>query len=296
MGKDEPLPVAIQVILEGAGTRHNARSALRRLHQQLNLRIMAQRLKMARPAHRRGHGLAIQDASGTKGHLEPKAIQQLTRHHLALNLSHKLHVHLLQLLVPRNAQQGILVRKLSQRLHQRGSVRTRRAHAIGEHGYQSGLGQTRLRAQSAPRQHLRQSGHRAHLPRRHLARDLKRVGIIDAHLVDLLVPCRTAVKAAQLLLGTQHAAGNLDPGQALAMRPATHSVHARGELIRPRLLLHQRDHAVQKLLDTFHAQRGSRKARKDLSLDDEPANRLGRQRAALQILIQRVFIGRRDVF
>ena len=73
--KDQPLPIAVEHILAARAGICDPRAASGRLQQQMDLRVMAQRLKVPRAAHRLFDCLAVNDTAFSKGHVKPKAFQ-----------------------------------------------------------------------------------------------------------------------------------------------------------------------------------------------------------------------------
>ena len=57
VGQHQPLPAPLQLILRAGGGKHQAAAPLPRLQQQVDLRVMAQGLKVADALHRGGDGL-----------------------------------------------------------------------------------------------------------------------------------------------------------------------------------------------------------------------------------------------
>ena len=92
------------------------------------------------------------------------------------------------------------------------------------------------------------------------------LAVIDAYLIDLLLPCLGTGTSGNHLLGMQRAAGHLNPCQALAAIPAAHAVDTRGELREPRLFTHQRAYAIQQLIHALVLERRAGKAGKELAL------------------------------
>ena len=154
--------LAVEIVLQGPRAGHDARPALGRLDEQLDLGVVPQRLEMPDAPRGRGHRLAVEDAARAELGGDAEAVRQAAGHHLALDLPHELHVHLLQLLMPRHAEQGVLVGELAQGADENGRVGARGLHAKGEDRHERGVRSAPLRPERAARSHAREAGHRAH--------------------------------------------------------------------------------------------------------------------------------------
>ena len=90
--------------------------------------------------------------------------------------------------------------------------------------------------------------------------------VIDAYLIDLLLPCLGTGTSANHLFCVQRAASHLNPCQALAAIPAADTIDARGKLREPCLFTHQRTYAIQQLVHALVLERRAGKTGKELAL------------------------------
>ena len=140
--------------------------ALRRLHQQMYLRIMFQRLIMSHADNRRRYRFFICNAALVERNVHSEPLSNNAFQHLKLYLTHKADVYLFKLLRPCYAKLRVLFLKPAQ-LSQRG----RDIRALGENELvtQNGLHYRRARfgssAQTLPRKGPCEPCHRAHRPR-----------------------------------------------------------------------------------------------------------------------------------
>ena len=74
MGEDEPLPVAVQLVLGNNGGKVHTAAPGGGLQHQMDLRIVAQRLKMADALHPIFNGLPIEDTAAAKADLQAEAV------------------------------------------------------------------------------------------------------------------------------------------------------------------------------------------------------------------------------
>ena len=121
------------------------------------------------------------------------------------------------------------------------------------------------------------------------------LSVIDAHLIDLLLPCLGAGTSVNHRFGMQCAAGHFNPSQALATNTSADAIDARGELRGPRLFTHQRAHAIQQLAHALVLERRAGKAGKELALDNHAPQRCDRKLARLKKLIERRLVQRSSV-
>ena len=119
--------------------------------------------------------------------------------------------------------------------------------------------------------------------------------VIDAYLVDLLLPRLGTGTSVNHLLGMQRAAGHFNPCQALAAIPAAHAVDARGKLRAPCLFAHQRAYAIQQLVHALVLERRAGKAGKELALDNHARQRRGGKLTRLKKLLERRLVQRSSV-
>ena len=75
MGQDQPLPVPIQHIFTAVSLKLQTTAPFSRLHPQMDLRIVAQRLKMAYPFYRLRKGLLVYNTSRAEFHFHTKTVR-----------------------------------------------------------------------------------------------------------------------------------------------------------------------------------------------------------------------------
>lgn len=141
-----------------------------------------------------------------------------------------------------------------------------RKHRIGENRRNDRRIARGLRTQGVPWANVRKTRHGTNTASGNFLGKLILLAVIDAHLIDLLLPCLGTGTSANHLLGMQHAARHLDPGKTLATLSTTHAVDTRGELLGPCSLAHQSTYAVEQLCHTLVLERRSRKAGKQFAL------------------------------
>ena len=196
-------------------------------------------------------------------------------------------MRLLELLVPGHAEHRVLARELAKRPHECGDVRPGLGnHLVGQDGREHRALAGGLGAERAPGHHVREARDGADPPRGHLGDGLKARALIEAHLVDLLLPRGSAIAARELHLGAQRAARHLHPGEPLAAGRAGDAVDAGRKLRGPVLLGNEMGDAVEQLVHAVVAQRGAEEAREDPAGGHDARKRRRSELAALQILVQ----------
>ena len=165
MGQDEPLPVQIQVVLADRGGKLQPAARFPRLQQQMDLRIVAQRLEMAHPLHGGGDGLPVEDAPRAHGDLQIEPLPDQGYQHVRLQRPHELGLDLPQIGLPGDVEQGLLFLQLSKlRQHRPGIHPGRQIDPIPQgRGQERRLG-VRLRPQALAWPGLGEPGHRHHVP------------------------------------------------------------------------------------------------------------------------------------
>ena len=147
--------------------------------------------------------------------------------------------------IPAYAEHGIFIRQLSQRFEHRMNIVFARKHRIGKDRRNDGCIARGLRAQGVPRANVRKTRHGTNTASSNFLGKLILLAVIDAYLIDLLLPSGGARASLDNLLCTQYTARHLDPGKTLATVSTTHAVDTRGELLGPCSLAHQRTYAIQ---------------------------------------------------
>ena len=130
-----------------------------------------------------------------------------------------------------------------------------RQHRIGEDWRNDGRIARGLRAQGVPWANVRKTRHGANSTSGNLLGKLILLAVIDAHLIDLLLPCLGTEVSIDHLFCTQRAAGHFNPSQTLAVIPAADTIDACGELRGPRLFTRQRAHTIQQLVHALVLER-----------------------------------------
>ena len=88
MGDNEPLPVLAEYLLPAKAVHGYAALRLARLNKQMNLRIVAQRLKVTHSLHRSDNGLLVNYAAVVELYMNAEAFLHKALKHLRLNFTH----------------------------------------------------------------------------------------------------------------------------------------------------------------------------------------------------------------
>ena len=110
--QNKPLPVEVEFIGRAGRCERDAAPPLARLHEQMHLGVMPQRLEMTDADDRLRDGLPVDDAALVKGHAHTEARLDQLGQYLELHLTHQLQVDLTQLFVPDDTQQRVLFLEL----------------------------------------------------------------------------------------------------------------------------------------------------------------------------------------
>ena len=253
----------------------------------MHLSIVTQWLKVAHALDRLRNSLLIEDAAGLKLDRKAKTIGQHALHDLELHGAHQLQMNLLKMSVPAYAEHGIFVRQLSQRFEHRVDIVFARKHRIGEDRRNDGRIARGFRAQGVPWANVRKARHGTNAASSNFLGKLILLAVIDAYLIDLLLPCLGTGTSVNHLFGMQRAAGHFNPSQALAAVPAADAIDAGGKLREPRLFAHQRAYTIQQLVHTLVLERRAGKAGKELALSNHARQRRGGKLARLKKLLER---------
>ena len=170
-----------------------------------------------------------------------------------------------------------------------------RQHRIGEDWRNDGRIARGLRAQGVPWANVRKTRHGTNTASSNFLGKLVFLAVIDAHLIDLLLPCLGTEVSIDHLFCTQRAAGHFNPSQTLAAIPATDTIDARGKLREPCLLAHQRAHAIQQLVHALVLERRAGKAGKELALGNHARQRCDRKLTRFKKLLERRLVQRSSV-
>ena len=170
-----------------------------------------------------------------------------------------------------------------------------RQHRIGEDWRNDGRIARGLRAQGVSWANVRKTRHGTNTAGSNFLGKLVLLAVIDAHLIDLLLPSGGARASLDNLLCAQHTARHLDPGKTLTTVSAADTIDARGKLRGPRLFTHQRAYAIQQLVHALVLERRAGKAGKELALGNHARQRCDRKLARLKKLLERRLVQRGSV-
>ena len=168
--------------------------------------------------------------------------------------------------IPAYAEHGIFVRQLSQCFEHRMDIVFAWKHRIGEDWCNDGRIAHGLRTQGVPWANVRKTRHGTNTASSNFLGKLILLAVIDAHLIDLLLPCLGTGVSIDHLFCTQRAAGHFNPSQTLAAISAADTIDARGKLREPRLFAHQHTYAIQQLAHALVLERRAGKAGKQFTL------------------------------
>ena len=235
MGQNQPLPVQVQLVRGAGGAQHQAAAPGTRLHQQVDLRIVPQGLKVADALHRGRNGLPVADGPRTEGHLHAEPLLNEPLQNFQLDLAHELDVDFPGGLVPDDVELGVFLLQLPQPQQGRvGVCAVGQLHLIGQHRLQHRACPGLLKAQALPRYGPAEARHRHHRPGGSLLHGAELHAGIDAQLVRFFLPnlvlrqARTAV--GQQVLHPQCAAGDFQIGQPGALAVPGDLEHPGAEL------------------------------------------------------------------
>ncbi len=292
MPEDQPLPVQGQRIGRAHRVELQAGAGLRRLHQQVDLGVVPQRLIMPHALDRGGDGLKIDDIALVEGDLQPEALRDQLLQDLHLHRAHQLHADLAQQRVPDQMQRGILLFQ-----HAELPVGLR---GVGPVGQQQAVFQNRLQGRGLRRRlmaeghaghRLRQAGHGADRPGWGLLQERKFAAGVQPQLVRLLLPAL----AREQLLDTQRAARDLQGGQPRALFVPRDLIDARAEVLSIRGHLHEAAQRVQQRVHALLLQSRTKEARKHLPVRDGGRDLRVRDRAGGEIFVEQRIVTERQL-
>ena len=165
-----------------------------------------------------------------------------------------------------------------------------RKHRIGENWRNDGRIARGFRAQGVPWANVRKTRHGTNTASSNFLGKLILLAVIDADLIDLLLPCVGSGTSVNHLLGMQRAAGHFNPSQTLTVIPTADTIDARGKLREPRLFTHQRAYAIQQLVHALVLERRPGKTGKELALGNHARQRCDRKLARFKKLLERFFV------
>ena len=237
MGKDQPLPVAVEHLLAARRPELQTAPRFARFEQEMHFRIVAQRLEMPNPFHGGGDRFLVDDAPCPERNLPAEPLPDQPLEHLHLHLTHQPDLYFPQLSVPRKPELRVLLLELPQFPEREVRVTALgQLHPVGQHRFEAGRLPHGFTAKPFARAAPVQAGHRADLPCKHLFRQPVPAPRIDAQLVGFSLPDRTfrhpLPAVGQQGLHTQAPARDLEKGQTRAARVAANLVNPRTERLR----------------------------------------------------------------
>ena len=187
MSEHKTLPVFIQNVLTAQTAKGKTAPRFSRLQEKVDLRIVAQGLKMSRPLHRPRDGLLIYNGTGAELRQNAEALFHLAFQHLNLHLPHHLHGNLLERLIPQYPQKRFFFFQLSE-LREKGRriAALRKNQAVGQHRFQNRCRKLLLKSQSLPGKARRKTGYRADGSGWRFLHRLKPAAEIDTDLIDFI--------------------------------------------------------------------------------------------------------------
>ena len=283
VGQDEPLPVDVQHIPAAGRVKFQAAPPLPRLQQEVDLRIVAQGLKVAHPFHSVLYGLLVHDAPLVKGDRRSKPLLYQGFQHIYLHLPHDLGVDFFCLLPPHNVElRYLLLQRLQLQIEAVHIAGSRGKHPVGEDRLQHR--EDRGCLVSKPLAGIRplQPGDSADHAGARLLHGLKTVSGVDPDLVHLLAcpplacsfltgllltarfPC-TGVRhvLVQVHLHPQASPGHLQVGQPLTGGIPCDLVHPGAKLLRIPRIFHIISQSLKEHLHSLHLQRRAKETGKN---------------------------------
>ena len=220
MGQDQPLPVQVQLIGGAVAFKSQPAAAGQRLHQQVHLGVVTQRLIVTDALNRGGNGLLVKNAPLLKADSQSKALHGHALQNLPLDLSHQPHPDLPLLLLPLQVELRVLLLQLAQLCKcGMGVGALRQRHPAAYHRLQQGRAPLLLGAKTFPSIALAQAGYRGDRSGRDLLHRLVFGPVIQPYLGDLL-------PARQGHADLQCTAGHLQVGQPAALRIGRDFIHS----------------------------------------------------------------------
>ena len=231
MGQNQPLIIDVQHIRGADGVEHQTAAGGQRLQQQMHLGIMAQGFKMPDALHRVFDGLLIENPLVAEGHVQREALLHQTAENLLLHPPHHLYMNLAAF--PEQMQLGFFLLQLPQLGQNLCRVGTSgQIHPVGHDRLQH-IGLSRwFRSQRLSCISLGKPRHRSQLPGGNLLGGGEFVGGVPPQLYDLFLPRFVLpVDITQRGANLQAAAGDLHPGQAVALGVAGDFIDFCGEFV-----------------------------------------------------------------
>ena len=184
---------------------------------------------MSHTLHGVGNGFLVENPPVFQGYIQTEALAHQALENLQLYLAHKLDMNLPA--IQQQPQLGVLFLQLAQLgQHHRRVTAFGQAHPVGHHRFQHRRQGVRLRPQGKSRPGLRQSRHRRQGTCSHFLSRGELVPGIEADLGDFFLfffPFLIFIR--QHAPPFQAAAGDLQPGQPVALRVPGNLVHPGGK-------------------------------------------------------------------
>ena len=310
VGQNQPLPVPRERVHRTAALENEPGPGLARLHQKVDLRIVAERLKMADSLHRSRDRLLVDDRRPAEADFEAEALHGCIFQNFPLDLAHESRGDLLLALVVGDRELGLLLRenrKIPVSLV--GIDAHRKQDPPGEDRHHEALGRVFLAPEALAgrsRGQSRRSDDHAGRCGVHRGEFLARV---DPELVDLLPDFRRLVllaarsrlhgrRVGKDLAHAQLSPGDLEPGEALARGIPRDLENARPERLSPRRLADKRIERAKEHVGAgiVRNERRPEEDREELARGDELRDVLLADRAALHDPVQKVVAAEREVF
>ena len=298
MGDNEPLPVFAEYLLPAKAVHGYAALRLARLNKQMNLRIVAQRLKVTHSLHRSGNGLLVNYAAVVELYMNAEAFLRKALKHLRLNFTHQVNIDF-----PRgiSADQKLRIlllelTQLRQKLH-RADFR-RQKHTIGQNRLQHRLKEVIFKAESLPRICCRKSQNSTHAARSHFVRRLELFSGIYTKHIRLFFKARfTAFRQiAYYAACPKAAAGDFHIGKAVALRVASDFEHSRAEFAAVILLQSVFFKPTDKFRHAIEFQRRAEPTGENFAFFYNFRDFRGGNFTMLKVLFHQFFIAERRVF
>ena len=199
---DQPLPVLPQYVLGAVGGKYQSAALLKRLQQQMYLRIMAQRLIVTYAHSGSGDCLLVCYAAMVKIRINAESLRYQRAEYLQLNLAHEPQIYLAQLFVPYHMELGVFLFKQTHFVkHIVGVNVSGKQHTVGENRLDNRVVRFAFSAQPLPRKGVRKT--------RHSAKRACGSFIHSAELCARIYPYLVHLALAHSVLYTQNAAGYL---------------------------------------------------------------------------------------
>ena len=295
MGHDQALPVDRQYVRPAAVFKYQSAPGHAGFEQQMDFRIMAQRLEMADALYRPGDRLFINNGRLAKRYPKAQSLPDHPLQDLLLHLAHDLRGDLLFLLIVGEVEGRIFFLEGSQApvgLEQ--VFAGRQKDCTAEDRLQELFRAACLCADSLSHSGPGEAGHGAHFACDSFLPGLIFTAGIEPDLFDLLGASLFIRALGQRCFDRQSAAGELHPGQSCAAvscdleDPGAECIAVNGRL-------DQRIQALQERRNALLAKRRAEQNRKELAVRGQPADLLVGDRFALQVGVQKRIVADCDL-